>query len=289
MAATAPHDVEAAVAEAELIAHRAFQLASLKGKKFAQLGGELHSIAEEYHQGSDPLPWPPLGTSRALPVCGCAHKLSEGVATATARGCSLREGEVGAIAGESQNGDLSHNASIERDDFADLSIRSGGPRDVGALVALFDEAIDWLVARGQTGQWGDQHASSRPGAISRFERLAAGGGLRIAERAARAEGALVVGPAPEYVPAVDRRELYVLMLLTSRQQAGRRIGTRLIERAIDEARERGCEQLRIDCWAGAPSLIAWYQRNGFEPSDTFELKGWRGQIFTMPLLYTTAR
>jgi hypothetical protein len=53
------------------------------------------------------------------------------------------------------------------------------------------------------------------------------------------------------------------------------------------ARERGVEQLRVDCWAGAPSLVGWYERVGFERSGTFELDGpldgWRGQLLTMPL------
>jgi hypothetical protein len=66
--------------------------------------------------------------------------------------------ETRAIARESQNRDRSHNASMECDDLSNLSFRSGGPHDTGRLLALFDEAIDWL-ALGQTGQWGDQHAS----------------------------------------------------------------------------------------------------------------------------------
>ena len=39
----------------------------------------------------------------------------------------------------------------ERDE---IEVRRGGPRDTPRLLALFDDAIAWLVARGQTGQWG---------------------------------------------------------------------------------------------------------------------------------------
>jgi GNAT superfamily N-acetyltransferase len=159
----------------------------------------------------------------------------------------------------------------------------GGPLDAPLLLALFDEAIEWLVARGQTGQWGSQPYSARPAGVEQVERLASNGGLRIAEQAGTAVGALDLGSAPEYVPPSDHLESYVQLLLTSRTHARQGIGTVLVGRAIAEARQRGCEQLRVDCWAGAPSLIAWYERHGFHRSGTFTLNGWRGQIFLMPL------
>lgn len=83
---------------------------------------------------------------------------------------------------------------------AEAQIRSGGHEDAPWLLALFDEAIEWLVARGQAGQWG---AEPR------------------------------------------------LLLLTARAYAGRGIGARLVEQAVLEARQRGCAQLRVDCWAEA--------------------------------------
>src|SRR3954465_5205598 len=43
----------------------------------------------------------------------------------------------------------------------DYEIRPGTPDDEGALLALFDEAVAWMVARGQTGQWGDRPFSQR--------------------------------------------------------------------------------------------------------------------------------
>lgn len=163
---------------------------------------------------------------------------------------------------------------------SDLEVRVGGPNDKSALLDLFDEAIAWLVARDQSGQWGSDPYSSRPFGIQQTDRLTSEGGLRIAGCAGRAVGALVVGSAPAYVTPPSYRELYIQLLLTSRAHAGQEIGARLIERAFNEARERGCEQVRVDCWAGAPGLIAWYERQGFLRSDRFELNGWPGQTFT---------
>lgn len=106
------------------------------------------------------------------------------------------------------------------------------------LLRLFDEAIEWLVTRDQTGQWGSEPYSSRADGVEQVQRLAAGGGLRIAELDDQPVGALVIGSAPAYVPAVENRELYIQLLLTSRRHAGQSIGTRLIEQAIIEARQR---------------------------------------------------
>ena len=35
-----------------------------------------------------------------------------------------------------------------------MQIDRGGAADAARLLALFDDAIAWLVSRGQTGQWG---------------------------------------------------------------------------------------------------------------------------------------
>jgi GNAT superfamily N-acetyltransferase len=164
-----------------------------------------------------------------------------------------------------------------------LTIANGGPKHAAILLALLDEAIAWLVARGETGQWGSDAFSARPAGVAQAQRLAAGGGLRIGYLDGEPVAALVVGKAPEYVPVADRRELYIQLLLTSRHRAGQQLGDRLIERAIAEARQDDCQQLRVDCWAGAPELVAWYERHGFTRTGTFELEGWTGQIFAMPL------
>ena len=121
----------------------------------------------------------------------------------------------------------------------------------------FDEAVAWLVARGQTGQWGDQPFSQRPESLARVQALCSAGGLRIAERDGQPVGALVLGRAPHYAPPADRPESYIELLLTSRRHAGQGIGAALVKVAADETRASGLEMLRVDCWASAPTLVAW--------------------------------
>jgi GNAT superfamily N-acetyltransferase len=164
-----------------------------------------------------------------------------------------------------------------------LRIRDGGEKDTGWLLGLFDEAVEWMVARGQPGQWGTQPFTGDPKRTARVGGLIDSGGLRVAEIDGEAVGALVVGIAPLYVPPPEVPELYINLLISSRRHAGKRIGSRLVRHAVAEARERGAQQLRVDCWAGAPSLVRWYRDQGFVPTATFDVAGWPGQIFAMAL------
>ena len=38
----------------------------------------------------------------------------------------------------------------------------------------------------------------------------------------------------------------------------------------------GVPVLRVDCWAGAPTLVGWYERQGFVRAGTFDYHGWIG-------------
>ena len=164
-----------------------------------------------------------------------------------------------------------------------LRIRDGGRQDIGWLLGLFDEAVAWMVARGQPGQWGSQPFTGNPRWIARVGGLIDSGGLRVAELDGEAVAALVVGIAPLYVPPPELPELYINLLISSRRHAGKRIGSRLVLHAVAEAHERDAQQLRVDCWAGAPSLVRWYRDQGFVPMATFDVAGWPGQILAMAL------
>lgn len=166
-----------------------------------------------------------------------------------------------------------------------LVIRRGGVGDDElAVLRLFDEAIAWLVARDQAGQWGSQPFSERQVARERVHGFATGEGFYIAERDAETVGALVVGDAPDYArPAVPEPELYIELVLTSRRHAGQNIGGALLHHVVELARAEQVQQVRVDCWAGAPGLVAWYERQGFRRAEHFELGGWQGQILAMRL------
>jgi GNAT superfamily N-acetyltransferase len=165
-----------------------------------------------------------------------------------------------------------------------MDIRAGTAADTDTLLALFDDAVAWLVARGQAGQWGDQPFSARPVTVDRTREWAAGGGLRLALGAdGEPIGAIVLGEHNAYVPAPERPELYVQVLLTSSRHRGEGVGAALVERAAEEARAAGAEVLRVDCWAGVPELAAHYERLGFRRTGSFDVGGWPGAILEREL------
>jgi GNAT superfamily N-acetyltransferase len=168
-----------------------------------------------------------------------------------------------------------------------LTLRRGGPGDADWLLARFDEAIAWMVARGQGGQWGTEPMSASARGRARVEEFCACGGLRIAALDGEDAGALVVGEHPEHVAPVDRPELYIELLLVARGHAGRGLGAWLVDCALAEARAGGVALVRVDCWAGAPSLVAWYEARGFRRAGRFTVRPrdreWVGQVFAREL------
>ena len=169
---------------------------------------------------------------------------------------------------------------------AALTVTRGTAADAPALLALFDDAVAWLVARGQTGQWGSEPFSARPAQVARARGWSAGGGLWLARGANGGDepaGAIVLGGAHDYVPPAPCPELYVQVLLTASAWRGRGVGARLVRHAEELAREQGAEQLRVDCWAGVPELPAAYERLGFIRSGSFDVDGWPGAVLTRRL------
>ncbi len=151
-----------------------------------------------------------------------------------------------------------------------LIVRPGEASDAKTVLDLWDAAIAWLVARNQTGQWGREPASARVSCREAVRDWASGTGLRIGELDGEPVGvSVVVKTCPIYVPPTKLSERYLLFLLVDRERAGQGIGAALIEHAAGEARAKGAQVLRVDCWAAAPDLVRWYERNGFVKSDTF--------------------
>ncbi|MEV0809106.1 GNAT family N-acetyltransferase [Micromonospora sp. NPDC050200] len=168
-------------------------------------------------------------------------------------------------------------------------IRPGGPADASTVLALLDGATAWLVARGRTGQWGTEPASSDPRRIAQADAWAASDGLHLAMLGDTAIGALVVGAATDYVPPATEPELYVNLLVTDRAYAGLGIGARLLEHAAELARDRGLGLLRVDCYGGDDrALVHFYERCGFTATDPFLVRRpgrepWPGQVLARRL------
>lgn len=145
-------------------------------------------------------------------------------------------------------------------------------------MALFDEAVAWMVDRGNTEQWGSEPWSTQPKRVNHIANKVERGDLWIAELDGSPVGALITASEPaEYVEPVDEPELYVSLLLTSRRFAGRDIGGRLLSYARSLAVEQGVSLVRVDCYRGGDgSLVRYYERNGFVRTHLIE--SWPGQV-----------
>lgn len=162
----------------------------------------------------------------------------------------------------------------------DLQIRPGSDADRDAVLEMFDEKIEWLVARGLVGQWGEVPFTARPEMSARVHGILSENEVRIAEHDGAAAGVLAVGAAPPYVPPDPLPELYVTLVISARRLAGNAIGARLLALATEMARDGGAQAVRVDCWADAPGLVKFYERQGFARQGRFDLRGWRGQILS---------
>jgi GNAT superfamily N-acetyltransferase len=164
-----------------------------------------------------------------------------------------------------------------------LTIRPGGPADVGAVLTVFDGAVRWLVERGQTGQWGSRPFSENPQTIEIAEKYATSDGFYLVTVAGRAVAALVVGESSPPVPAATEPELFVNLLVTDHSDEARGVGSLLLEHARVLAVSRGVGLLRLDCYAGnGGGLVRYYERQGFTATTPFTVPKsdgpWPGQI-----------
>ena len=166
-----------------------------------------------------------------------------------------------------------------------VTLRAGTPEDAGAVLALFDEAVAWLVERGRSDQWGSDSFSSREPGRQTVDRFSRSDGFVVAVDGAgtpgeRVVGAVVVSPGPpSYVEPVQEPERYVQLLITSRREKGRDLGGLLVEHARGVCRRDGVELLRVDCFGGGEQrLVRWYEGQGFVRSTTVDVNGWPCQV-----------
>ncbi|MFE7707792.1 GNAT family N-acetyltransferase [Streptomyces sp. NPDC057486] len=163
-----------------------------------------------------------------------------------------------------------------------IRIRPGSLADAPAILDMLDSAVAWMNDRGNTEQWGTTPYSQKPGGVERVERYITDNAPHIAEMNGTPVGVLVLdsGPSPQMpIAPAEEPERYVRLLVSDRRHAGLGIGRALLAHAAEETRRAGVELLRVDCWAGGGGeLVAFYERNGFTPTDRFLSEDWPGQV-----------
>lgn len=167
-------------------------------------------------------------------------------------------------------------------------IRRGDDDDVTAVMALLDGAVEWLTARGRTGQWGSEPLSDSRRLTNLIAEIAADGGLHLAVRGDAVLGAIGVGQPPAYVSPAPEPELYIVLLVTDRDHPGEGLGRSLLAYARRLAVASGAGLMRVDCYAGDDqALVRYYEGQGFTATQSFTVpqgdKKWPGQVLEQRL------
>ncbi|WP_067536511.1 GNAT family N-acetyltransferase [Nocardia crassostreae] len=162
----------------------------------------------------------------------------------------------------------------------DMVIRRAEAADAPAVLHLFDEVIAWFVAIGNREQWGTEPWSTQESRVKRVTEACSLPGAWIAEHPRLGVcGALVLGEAMPYVPVATEPELYVRLLISSRDPGARGIGRRLLAFADNESRAAGLDRLRVDCYGGGTgALVRFYESCGYERLQHIDVEGWPCQV-----------
>ena len=99
-------------------------------------------------------------------------------------------------------------------------IRRASARDAPAVLAIFDDVIAWFVAIGNDGQWGRGPGRRNPADRARDRRLRAADAWVAEDQDGRVLGALILGESMPYVPPATEPEIYVRVLVASRDARG---------------------------------------------------------------------
>ncbi|MGK8198362.1 GNAT family N-acetyltransferase [Burkholderia cepacia] len=159
-------------------------------------------------------------------------------------------------------------------------IRRASALDAPAVLEIFDEVIAWFVDIGNDGQWGREPWSTQPKRIALVTEACALPDAWVAESPdGRILGALILGESMPYVPPATEPEIYVRVLVASRDARARGVGRRLMAFADERARAAGVQRLRVDCYGGGTgALVRFYESCGYERLSTFDVDGWPGQL-----------
>ncbi|WP_208858485.1 GNAT family N-acetyltransferase [Vreelandella nigrificans] len=175
-------------------------------------------------------------------------------------------------------------------DIEQLVIRRATVLDAPAVLKVFDEVMAWFVQMGNEGQWGCEPWSASPRRIQLLEDTCALPGAWVAEdKRGHLFGALVLGEAQPYVSPATEPEIYVRVLVASRDVRARGIGRRLLAFADNRARAAGVQSLRVDCYGGGTgALVRFYESCGYERIAAFSVDGWPCQLLGRSLKATDA-
>ncbi len=147
-----------------------------------------------------------------------------------------------------------------------LQILRAQPDDLDDILALLEEARQWLIHKGLGEQWPMPHPRTVfAGRIDRGEEYVARHEYQLAGVFSLLwDDPAVWGDRPHDAG-------YVHGLAVHRSAAGQGLGAVLLDAAGELIAQAGRHYLRLDCWAGNAGLCRYYDRLGFQARGTKHL------------------
>jgi hypothetical protein len=151
-----------------------------------------------------------------------------------------------------------------------IDIRPARTDDVNSVVALFDDAIAWMVSQGITDQWGTTPVSADPGRVAFLAGFVDRGEMFLAlDQRDVPLGTIAVSDHPplNYPDVWDGFSAspkcgYIEALVRPRDaQPG--TGAELLRHAESGIVNAGGIHARLDCWAGSEALRCYYEARGY--------------------------
>ena len=143
------------------------------------------------------------------------------------------------------------------------------------VLAVLEEAAEWLVRKGIVGLW-------RPGFFSRqiFADQIARGEVYVSKLGGETVGTITLQWKDElFWPGASPDAGYVHKLAVRPAYLGRRFGLQMLEWAGRTARLAGKSFLRLNCPATNTKLRDYYEKAGFTHVNNVEVAQWKFSLY----------
>ncbi len=151
--------------------------------------------------------------------------------------------------------------------------------DLYVVLAILDEAAQWLVAKGIVGPW-------RPGSFSRraFVEQIARGEVYVARMGKEKVGTITLQWNDElFWPKAPSNAGYVHKLALRPTYLRRGFGLQMLEWAERVSKAAGKKFLRLDCLAENGKIRSYYENLGFIHQGDVEIEGWKASLYQKKL------
>ncbi len=156
-----------------------------------------------------------------------------------------------------------------------LEIVRAGDGNLDGVLAVLEEAAEWLVAKGIEGPW-------RPGFFSRqaFADQIARGEVYVSRLGEETVGTITLQWSDElFWPGASSDAGYVHKFAVRPAYLGRGFGLQMLEWASRTAELARKTCLRLNCLATNRKLRDYYEKAGFIHVDDVEVAGWKFSLY----------